>query len=205
MATVPYALTTRQKVKDLMNIQDTLSDAIIDQKISEATDFIESYCGSRRFMATDYVEIKDTYYSSNLFFNQKPVNSVAAVEFRTGVPASPIWMSYSNNGYLLYLPQGFIRFFTRFRPTPQAFRLTYNAGYLINWNKEFDITQHTLPFDLTQVCTELVALTLNTRNSQGILTQTTEGQSVTFESKRYELQNNHENILNVYKLNRIAP
>ena len=202
---VSYALTTRQKVKDLLGITDNNSDALIDTLINGATAFIENYCGGRRFAATDYVEIKDTYYSDKLYFNQKPVNSVSAVEYRAGVPSSPTWITYSNNGYLLYLKQGFIRFFTRFQPTPQAMRLTYNAGYLIKWDNETDATQHTLPFDLTQVCTELVSKTLNTRFSQGIYQESTEGQSVTYESDRYVLNDNHKVVLNQYKINRSAP
>ena len=205
MAIVAYALTTRQKVKDYLNIQDTTSDAMIDTLINGATAFIENYCGGRRFMATDYVEVKDTYNSDKIFLNHKPMNSVTLVEYRGGVPSAPTWFAYSANNYLVYLKQGFLQFFTRFKALAQALRVTYNAGYLISWDNELDATQHTLPFDLTQVCTELVTKTLNTRFSQGIYTESTEGQSLTYESDRYQLNDNHKVVLNAYKLNRIAP
>lgn len=205
MATVDYALTTRQKVKDFLNIQDTGSDPIIDALINSVSSFIERYCGGRRFLATDYVEIKDTYNSANLFFNQRPVNSVTAVEYRTGVPSAPVWMTYNANGYLVYLGEGFIRFFTKFSPMPQAFRLSYNAGYLIDWAHETDAELHTLPMDLTQVATEIVAKTINTRYAQGISQESTEGQSITYEKGRNELTQSQKTVLDAYKMNRVAP
>lgn len=204
MATVDYALTTRQKVKDFLDLQDDSKNAIIDMLINGVTSFIENYTGGRRFASTSYVEVKDTYYSSQLFFNQRPVITLTAVEYRSGVPSTPIWNTYNANGYLPYLAAGFIRFFTRFRPTPQAFRLTYTAGYLIDFGNELDPTMHTLPFDLTQVATEIVAKTYNLRLSQGIYQESTEGQSITYESDRYELNDDHKIILNGYKLNRVA-
>lgn len=205
MAVVTYALTTRQKVKDFLNIKTNDSDPIIDALINSLTAFVENYCGGRRFASTSYVEIKDTYASSNLYFNQKPVITLTAVEYRAGVPSSPTWTTYSANGYLSYLPQGFLRFYTRFRPMAQAFRLTYTAGYLIDWANETDPTKHTLPFDLSQVCTEITAKTFNTRFAQGISSESTEGQSITYETDRYELNDTHKATLNMYKLNRVAP
>lgn len=204
MATVAYALTTRQKVKDFLNIQDNTKDAIIDSLINGVTDFIENYVGGRRFKSTSYVEIKDTGYGSTLFFNQRPVISLSVVEYRTGVPATPIWLTYDANGYLPYLAAGFIRFFSRFRPIAQAFRLSYTAGYLIDFGNELDTTKHTLPFDITQVATEIVSKTFNVRLSQGIYQESTEGQSITYESDRYELNDDHKIILNNYKLNRVS-
>lgn len=205
MAVVDYALTTRQKVKDFLNITDTNSDPIIDALINSVSKFIETYCGGRRFLATNYVEVKDTHYSSNLFFNQRPVISVSAVEYRTGVPATPTWMTYNANGYLTYLGEGFIRFFTRFRPTPQAFRLSYRAGYLIDWANETNSTLHTLPMDLSQAATEIVAKTINTRYAQGISQESTEGQSITYEKGRNELTATQKQVLDSYKIYRAAP
>lgn len=205
MAVVPYALTTRQKIKDFLNIQDVKTDAIIDQLINSATAFIENYCGGRRFMATDYLETKDTYNSNTLFLDQKPVNTVSKIEYRAGLPSSPTWYTFNADSYLTYLKAGYIKFFDRFQSVMQAFRITYNAGYLISWDNEMDATKHTLPFDLTQVCTELVTKTLNTRYSQGIYQEQTEGQSITYESDRYMLNDNHKAVLNAYKLNRVAP
>lgn len=202
---VAYALTTRQKVKDHLNIQDINSDAIIDTLINQVTAFIESYCGNRRFASTAYVEIKDTYNSDKIFFNQKPVITLTAAEYRGGTLSSPTWYTYAADSYYQYLKQGFIQFTAKLRAMPQAFRLSYTAGYLIDWDHETDATKHTLPFDLTQVATETVAKVLNTRFSQGIYSESTEGQSITYSSNRNDVQDDHKIILDSYKINRAAP
>lgn len=205
MAIIAGALTTRQKVKDMLNITDNLSDSLIDSYINSMTAFIQSYCGGRIFASASYVEIKDTYNSDKLFMNQKPVTTLTVVEYRSGIPSAPVWVTYDANSYLGYLPQGYVRFFTRFKPMPQAFRLTYTAGYLIDWDAETNPSLHTLPSDLTNVATELIGKKMNTRLSQGIYQESTEGQSVTYESDRYVLNDDHKVILNQYKLNRVAP
>jgi hypothetical protein len=65
----------------------------------------------------------------------------------------------------------------------QGVKLNYTAGYLIDWPNEGTAT-HTLPYNLTMACTELVAHKYNERQSQGVSSQTTEGQSVTFNTNK---------------------
>ena len=207
MATVNYALTTAEKVKGYLNLTgiDVARDMVIDNLVNAVSDFIESYCGGRRFLATDYVEVKDTTQSRMIFMSQRPVNTVTVLEYRSGVPSSPTWTTYSADAYLKYLKAGYIRFFGMMSAFPQAFRITYNAGYLIDWTAETDATKHTLPFDLTQVATEIVAKQFNTRFAQGIVSESTEGQSVTYATKRESLSDYHSEILDKYKMNRIIP
>lgn len=206
MAVVDYALTTRQKVKDLLGITDTSDDAVIDALIDGITDFIQSYTGGRNFLAQDYVELKDTYYSPDLFFNQIPVNSVAKIEYRTGVPSAPVWVTYNANSYLVYTGlRAKVHFFAKFNPVPMAFRFSYNAGYLIDWSNEHDKTKHTLPYDLTRVATELCSKAYNMRYAHGISREQTEGQMLIYEGGKNILNDDHAAILNKYKMNRVAP
>lgn len=204
MANIAGALTTRQKVKDMMNITDNLSDSLIDSYIRSMTAFVQNYCGGRVFVSTSYVEIKDTHASNKLFLNQRPATLLTTLEYRAGTISAPIWMTYDVNSYYQYLTQGYLQFPAKFQPAPQVFRVSYTAGYLIDFDNEDDTTKHTLPFDLTNVCTELIGKKLNTRLSQGIYTETTEGQSITYESDRYQLNDDHKVILNQYKLNRVS-
>lgn len=201
----PNALTTRQKVKDYLSIDDTDSDTIIDELITSATQFVQSYCGGRAFLAADYIEIKDSYrYRRSIFLNQHPANSVTKVEYRSGTPTAVVWVIYDANGYLPYLNEGYVKFYARLPEISQGLRITYNAGYLIDFTNEFDPTMHTLPEDLTLVCTEIVAKQYNTRKAIGILQETTEGQSVSYSYKARELDDMHRTILNGYKQFRIA-
>lgn len=200
MASVAYAITSTTLVKQLLNLTstDAARDALIDNLVSEVTDFIEGFCGGRRFKATDYVEVYDTNNSDKIFLNQRPVNSITSVEYRTGLPSSPTWMTWSADSYLKYLGPGYIKFFTRFSPFAQAFRVTYNAGYTINLA---DFTQGTLPADLIGAATELCAQMFQQRFTGGIKNESTEGQSVTYEKV---MSDNIKNVLNKYKTTRIA-
>lgn len=201
MAVVPYALTSRDNVKAFVGITDTSKDTLIDSLINGATDFIEGYCGGRRFASTSYVEVKDTHNSRFIFLNQRPATAITKVEYRSGVPSAPVWNTYSADSYLTYLNEGYLAFFSMFKPILQAFRVTYTAGYVI----DFTGNTGTLPNDLIQLTNELVATTLNQRGSQGVVQEQTEGQSVQYATDRYSLDNNHKAVLNKYKITRVAP
>lgn len=203
MTLVSYALTTRQKVKDYLGISDSSKDTIIDILINGATDFIETYCGKRRFKSASYVEIKDCNGQKRLFLNQYPVTAVASVEYRSGTPSSPTWVTYNADSYLKYLDEGYVQFYAKLPLVPQGMRVNYTAGYLIDFANEFTAT-HTLPFDLTQVCTEIVAKKVGLATSQGISSQSTEGQSISFDVTAKDLSSEHKTILSTYQAFRYA-
>lgn len=204
MATVPTnALTTRTKVKSYMGITDASSDTIIDELIGGITAFIGNYCGGRNFLSTSYVEIYDTYRGRHkIFLKQIPVISISAVEYRSGTPSSPVWVTYSADGYLSYLNEGYIRFYGSLPEIAQGMRISYQAGYLIDFANEYSAT-HTLPEDLTIAANEMIATILNTRKSGGITNETTEGQSITYDYKK-GLTDTVKTTLDAYKIIRIA-
>lgn len=203
--TIPTdALTTRQKVKDFAGITDTASDTVIDELITGVTMFIKNFCGSRNFLSASYVDTYDTYRNRHkIFLKQVPVISLTTVEYRSGTPAVPIWNTYDVNSYLPYLSAGYIHFYGALPQVPQGLRITYTAGYLIDFANEFTST-HTLPADLTMAASEMCATMLNTRRSGGITAEATEGQSVTYDYK-HALSDTVANILSNYKMYRIAP
>lgn len=201
--TIPTdALTTRAKVKSYAGISSTDFDTVIDELITYVTAYIKSYCG-RQFKAASYIEIYDTYQGrKKLFLRQRPVNSITTVEYRSGTPTSPIWNTYSADSYLKYLEEGYIHFYGGLPGISQGLRVTYNAGYLIDFTDEFNSAAHTLPEDITLAATEICAVILNKRKSQGISSETTEGQSITYETPK--LSDHQRNILGKYKMLRIA-
>lgn len=204
---VPYALASVDKLNAQLGFTtgaDATRDQLLADMIGAVTDFIEGYCGGRRFLSTAYTEVYDTRNSSYLFLNQRPVTAITSVKYRTGLPSSPTWVDYYANGYLSYLGSGMIRFFSKFVPFPQAFQVVYTAGYLIDFANFNDPTKHTLPHDLTQVAIEMVVAQYNTRMAQGVYQESTEGQSLTYASDKYKLDTNHEAVLNKYKINRVA-
>lgn len=205
-ATVSYALTTAVKVKDYIGIAqaDTSKDYIIANLINETTDFIESYCGRRRFASTTYTgEVYDSRGGRVIFLNQFPIigsdYTAVTTQYRSGTVTNPNWVTYDPNGYLIYFKEGYLKFYAKLPEISQGLRFTYAAGWLIDFANEFDVTKHTLPKDLTHVCTEIIAKQMNTRQSQGIAQQQTEGQSITYETKVHELTSDHKTILAKYQ------
>lgn len=203
MSVVPHALTTKTKVKTFLGITGTGSDTVIDELINYVTDYIEQYCGGRRFLRSTYTnEVYDTKHGqSKIFFKQYPVASVSAVEYRSGTISSPSWVTYDANGYLLYPAEGYMRFFSKFPEVSQGTRFTYIAGYLIDFSNEGNTTLHNLPADLSLVATELVAKLHDTRKSEGVLSMTTEGQSITFAGggAGVSISGMHKSILGNYQ------
>lgn len=204
---LPYALTSVDKVNAMLGFTtggDANRDQLIADLIAATTDFIESYCGGRRFLSTTYTEVLDVRRGNYIFMNQRPIASITSVKYRTGLPSTPTWVTYYVDGYVAYLGSGMIRFFSKFVPFPQAFQVVYVAGYLIDFTNYNDPTKHTLPRDLSQVCAEMTVAKYNTRLAHGVYQETTEGQSVTYESDKYMLNNNHANVLEAYKINRVS-
>lgn len=209
MATVSYAITTKAKVKTYLGITDSASDDFIDTLINYVTDFVEGYCGGRRFLrSTISNEVHDTNNVHNIFLKNYPVISLTTVEYRSGTFSSPTWNTYNADGYLLYGDEGYIYFAGMLPVVKQGIRVTYVAGYLIDWNNETNSSLHTLPLDLTAVATELVARLYQNRATDGILSQSTEGQSVTFmgnsgDISKY-LNGLHASILGKYQAVRLT-
>lgn len=204
--TVPLdALTTRTKVKSYMGITGTDNDTVIDELITGVTAFIKSYCGGRKFLQADYVEIYDSRHGRHkIFLNIIPVTGVTSVEYRSGPASNPTWVAYNADSYLLYGNGGYIHFFGALPEVPQGLRITYFAGYSIDFTQEFDTGFHTLPADITLAANEIIATILNTRKSAGITTESTEGQAITYDTMAGAMSKNAKNILNGYKIYRIA-
>ncbi len=174
------ALTTRAKVKSYLGITDTSSDTLIDELITGATQLIKSYCGGRSFLSQSYTETYDTFRSRRkIFLRQRPVISLTSVEYRSGTPSNPVWVTYNADSYLLYAGAGYLHFYAQLPEIHQGLRITYTAGFLIDFANEFTST-HTLPEDLTLACNMLVARLKNRAKSHGISQETTEGQSISY-------------------------
>ena len=198
MATVTYALTSKEKVKSFLGITDSSSDDVIDELISYVTDFIESICG-RRFKETTYTDEQyDARGQNDLFLKNYPISTLTTVKYRSGNVSSPTWISFDANDYLLYGESGFIHFMGKLPNYPKYVQVAYVAGYKIDWANELSAT-HTLPFDVAMVATEMVANLHETRKNQGIQSMSTEGQSVSFVDVQKQITQKQMTALTKYK------
>lgn len=203
MATVPDALTTLTKVKANLGITDSASDAVLESLINGASAFVKQYCG-RNFKSASYTEVYDMKQGRRkIFLRQIPVTTITSVKYRSGTPSTPIWNAYSSDSYLTYLAPGYLHFFGMLPEYPQGLQVVYTAGYLIDFTNETDAVLHTLPIDITMAVNEMVASFFNLLKSGGISTETTEGQTVSYDLSK-SLNDKTKSILDPYKVIRIA-
>lgn len=172
-------LTTKEKVKTQLGISGTTHDTLLDELIKNATASIERYC-KRNFTRGTYTEYFDTEkFENKLFVRNFPVISLTSVKYRGGTWASISWLDFNANDYLLG-DYGKVSF-AFFLPEAEKYvQIIYVGGYLIDFSNELNATLHTLPADLTQITTDIVALQFNQRTSAGISNESTEGQSITY-------------------------
>lgn len=183
-----YDITTKAKVKLLLGITGSSNDALLDMLIRQITgaiaNEIDMYLKRVLYTAELYDGGKiDERPKQYLVLRAYPVSidvEDVTVEFKGGTETVPVWTVLDPNYYtvdlkkgILYSHGGFIRGF-------QNMRVTYMAGYLIDFGNESDPLLHTLPFELTMLATEMVAKKFTLRNAQGISSETTEGQSITY-------------------------
>lgn len=171
-------ITTKEKVKTFLGISGTTHDNLIDELIKNATSSIERFC-NRSFTEATYTEYFDTDKVFKLFLRNFPVSSLTSVQYRGGTWGAITWLDLNVNDYLLN-DNGKVTFAFLLPEAEKYIKIVYVGGYKINFADELDITEHTLPADLTQIATEIVAQTFNQRASAGILTESTEGQSITY-------------------------
>lgn len=189
MALLSYALTTVAKVKArLPNVAASGLDSLIESLINQATDYIEKFC-TRRFLKTAYVEEKydgdneDGDVSRTLILNQYPVDEAATfkIEYRTS-RENDTWSEIDTDTYDLNAEAGIVYYDSHFPAGKRNIRVTYTAGYLIDFPNETTST-HTLPFDLTEACETLAVREFKRRDDIGLSAKTISEDQITFLNK----------------------
>jgi uncharacterized phiE125 gp8 family phage protein len=182
-------ITTKAKVKSYLGISGSTNDTLLDELIKNATASIERYC-NRSFTQASYTEYFDIIGGHNkLFLRNYPVASLASVKYRNGTWGAITFESLNINDYLLN-DNGKVAFAFAFPEAEKYIEIIYTGGYKIDFANETNTALHTLPFDLTQVATEIVAQTFNQRTSVGISNESTEGQSITYKDSDITKQYN---------------
>ncbi len=197
MANTPYtyALTSLARVKNRLGIDTSVigNDQSLCELVNSVTDFIENRC-NRRFKSTDYTN--EVYSGSNadgtprgyLILRNAPLGTVttgsytgpgvSSYQYRSGVKSNPNWTDFQVDTYqetangIVYrsLPPGF-----------QNIRVSYTAGYLIDFANEFDQTKHTLPADLSDLADRLITKSFKRRLSEGRKSESLNGATVTWD------------------------
>lgn len=177
MANITYALTSTDRVKNRIAIDstDTTRDTVIKRMIYSATQFIEHACGGVRFERTTYTnEVYDGSPKQNmetslpfLILKNSPVISISSFQYRTGSRSNPTWVSFATDDYEPDNETAMLRVWGGLPRGLQNIRVSYVAGYLIDFANEFDGALHTLPFEVSDLCERLVTKLLKRRESEG--------------------------------------
>ena len=189
----PHALTTVQRVKDLLGITVTNADPVLLRLINGATDFIQGYC-NEFFAQKTYTNDLYSIWGERqeyLMLNHGNVTSLSSFQYRAGTPSNPIWTDFLADQYELVEPDpsgmcksGMIRIYAGFAPllytSTNAIRATYTAGFLISWSDFGNLAKHNLPADLTNLCESLVTRYWKHRESSGKKTESIKDSNVSW-------------------------
>jgi hypothetical protein len=180
----PHALTTLANVKGyLKGLSDTSQDDLLIRLILASTDFIEGEC-DRRFLKATYTNELHTFLhlKKTLPLKQFPlVGEPSSLQYKAGTPSSPSWTSYLRDDWDVSDAEwGIIELLGgKFPIGAQKVRVTYEAGYLIDWTNQGTNT-HTLPADITALCERLVIRHFKRREHEGKSAETTSQGTISF-------------------------
>lgn len=128
------ALTTKERIKDRLQITGTSFDTLLDNLILAVTSRIQQMTGRRFTQATFTHELhdgSDAYGSqrTSLIVKNAPIQQLTALEYDAGTPGSPDWTEFDTSDYLVNYSEGIIHFPYGLPRGFQNIRLTYTGGF----------------------------------------------------------------------------
>ena len=106
------------------------------------------------------------------------VNGLLSFEWRAGTPNAPSWTQFVPDQFEL-VEDGTAGIIRLYGVMPRLYnnmaRITYYAGYLVNWANAGDYVTHTLPSDLTNTCENIVVRSFKRRQDAGKLSEALDG------------------------------
>ncbi len=168
--TKSYALTTVDRVRQVrLGIDSDGFDTLFINLINSVSDFIEGECG-RKLKETTYTNelyTIHTYGQLFLVLRQAPVKEITSFQFRIGMNTSAQWIDFDPNVWDLLEggSSGIIE--VLLGSLPKYMRISYTAGYKIDWDNSYDESLHTLPSDLTDLAERLVVKFFKRREAEG--------------------------------------
>lgn len=181
---VGYALTTKNRIKDRLQLTTAQHDVLFDRLISAITDYIEAEC-NRRFKQQAYAnEVYSVYGAPQdyILLKQAPVLTLSAAQYRAGTPSNPNWTNFIADQFELLEDgkSGIVKIYGSAPKGANILRFTYTAGYLIDFDNVGDTTKHTLPLDLTDLAERLAIKLFKKRDAEGKASESYQGGSVTW-------------------------
>lgn len=190
-----YSLTTVDRVRNLrLRIENDGFDTLFANLINAVSDFIEGEC-NRRFMKTDYEEFHTvhSYGQKMLVLRNSPVAEVTAFEYRSGTKTNPTWNAFDPDSWELDEEAGIIETNGMLE---KFLKVSYSAGYLIDWENYDDEESHTLPSDITDLAERMVVKWYKRREAEGKMSEGFDGAQIAW---RDDLTKDDQATLNRYR------
>jgi hypothetical protein len=171
MSTYSGALTTTSRVKDRLDLTVSTHDTLLEDLINAASAFIETQT-DRTFKEDTYTQEQYDGFTAQgaprarLVLAQAPVSAVSTIEYRPGTKASPNWTEFLDDEWELIPGPGVLIFDTFLPRGYRNIRVTYTAGYKIDFDNDTEST-HTLPYEITDLAERLVVKFFKRRQDDG--------------------------------------
>lgn len=180
------ALTTLERIKTRLSLDNANNDTLIERLIMGVTDHLESLC-NRKFGEATYTNEIYSIQSGGmdmLALKQTPVTALTSLQYRAGTPTTPAWTSYLSDDYELVNDgkSGLVRVYGGIYRGSNTIRATYTAGYKIAFDTPADSALHTLPFDLSDLAERLITKRLKKRDHEGKLNESFDGGTLTWDA-----------------------
>lgn len=201
------ALTTIARVKIFMGVSGDSKDAKLTQLINQVTGFIEQYTKRNMLSQTYTDEEYDGTGIDTLILRQFPVTTFTQLQVNSATDNSDSWETINASRYFAG-EDGRVRFATSkgsFLSTDSGFfiedknkyRVTYDAGFLIDFANENDPTKHTLPQEIEYAAHKLISGAFNLSKGQGYKSHKVGDISAVFNKELFE-DKEIKSILNKY-------
>lgn len=181
------AFTTLYRQKVFLSIGSDKHDGLLTLCINEVTGFIERYVRRSLLSQTYTNEVYDGNGYSTLMLKQFPVTSLSSFQARrSSDPSDDNWDTLSTS-YYAWFSDGRLKLLSGSTvEVPQKYRVTYVAGYKIDFDNENDPSLHTLPPDIEMACQRLVSALFNIRKGEGLSDSSQGDTSVTLKAEVFK-------------------
>lgn len=165
---VPDALTTLERTKAFLGISGDAHDGQVTMAINFVTSFLKKFT-KRQLKSTQYTnEVYNGTGQPTLVLRQYPVTALASLQERNTIGNSDAWTTINPENYHYGAEDGIITCVTQdFLKHPERYRVSYTAGYLIDFDNEDNPALHTLPAELEYITHKLVSSIINNIKSEG--------------------------------------
>lgn len=171
------ALTTLDRAKAFLEISGDSKDMVLTLLINHVTGQIEQFL-KRSLLSQSYSEKCDGTGINTITLKQFPVTALASLEVNTSGDSTEDWQTIDTKNYFWYrdgrivLNKPIAGFLDQdagdFLAYPKKYKVTYTAGFLIDFANENDPALHTLPSEIEYACLKILSGVYNSRKNEGL-------------------------------------